>query len=462
MKKLNLTLNSLLFCAGLHGQSCLTDTTTWRVTPTADNATIIIPTSSMPRLNNNTALPNGTLIGAFNGAEQLCGFAVWTGSQNIALTVYGFEQGGRGFTAGEQIRFRVKLPNNILLISIQANYSTGGIYTSQGNYNPDAIMGLTSFVATYPTALLGNVSLTQISCHGGLGSLAAIPSGGTPPYRYNWTGTRTDSVLNNVPTGNYRLEITDSRNCKAIVDTVLRQPDSLRMLDTIMNVPCYGRSEGQIRLGATGGVQPYNYTWSTGNGRNLSAGVYRVTLTDGNNCIRLASFTVTQPDSLRLTTTSQPSVVNGATGTASVQVTGGTPSYRYVWTRGDTTAQIQNLAPNTYTVTVTDRNGCTKTAIISIITNALQGALSAQTSIKAYPNPVLGGSGQLHVRVQNPLQLEITFELYDVLGKMVKSIGTVRQMEVELSLDLNEVVSGSYVLRARSGGLTSVQNIVIF
>jgi hypothetical protein len=88
MKKRIALIFILSYIHYAQAQTCLMDTSTWRVTPTVDNATIIIPTAAMPTLANQP-LPTGTLIGVFNNNQQLCGVATWTGLSNLALTVYG-------------------------------------------------------------------------------------------------------------------------------------------------------------------------------------------------------------------------------------------------------------------------------------------------------------------------------------------------------------------------------------
>jgi SprB repeat/Secretion system C-terminal sorting domain len=457
----------LSFCAlGLTAQTCLMDTTTWRATPTADNATIVIPTSAMPMLGNQ-ALPAGTLIGVFNTNQQLCGVATWNGATNIALTVYGFEAGGRGLTSGEAFKFRIKLPDNRMLTSVQATYTTAsGIYTIQGNYVADGIAGLTGLVANFPAALQPNLNITPLTCYGSTnGSLSVTPTGGTAPYRYAWSGgaTSTDSVVRNLATGNYRLELTDNRGCKTILDTILRQPDSLRLRDTVQNVRCYGGNDGRIRLGAVGGIAPYQFIWQNGNGQTYSVGSYRVVLTDANGCNKTSSYTITQPDSLKLVTTTTPSTVGGATGSATVVTTGGTPTYRYIWSSRptDTTTTIRNLAPNTYTVTVTDANGCVKTTTISIITNRLRDDLSQNCEIRVYPNPVLNGDRfHFSIRFMQVMSQPIHVTMRDALGRLVENVAETIVSDTEKGISIQHLPAGIYFVVFQSGDLQTVKSII--
>jgi hypothetical protein len=93
---------------------------------------------------------------------------------------------------------------------------------------------------------------------------------------------------------------------------------------------------------------------------NLAAGIYTITITDNNGCTGTASSTVTQPAQLTVTvTTTDETGVGANNGTATATPAGGTGAYTYLWSNGGTTSTISNLAPGTYSVTVTDANGCT-------------------------------------------------------------------------------------------------------
>ena len=96
---------------------------------------------------------------------------------------------------------------------------------------------------------------------------------------------------------------------------------------------------------------------------NLSAGTYTITVTDDTGCTASTAVTVTAPLPLLVAVTTTDETTSGANdGTALAVVTGGTPGYSYQWSNTSTTNPIGGLAPGTYTVTVTDNNGCTSTA----------------------------------------------------------------------------------------------------
>jgi hypothetical protein len=133
---------------------------------------------------------------------------------------------------------------------------------------------------------------------------------------------------------------------------------------------CSG-STGSINTAPTGGTTPYTYSWSnaatTQNLTGLASGTYTVTVTDSNGCKKDTTFTITVPTAISVNATSTNETSAGANdGTATAAPTGGTPPYTYSWSNSATTSSISGLAPGTYSVTVTDNNGCTNSATVVV------------------------------------------------------------------------------------------------
>src|SRR5690606_25106452 len=114
---------------------------------------------------------------------------------------------------------------------------------------------------------------------------------------------------------------------------------------------------GSITVTINGGTAPYSYNWSNGSinpmADNLVAGTYMLKVTDANGCTATQSFTVTQPALLTATqgAITHVSCNGSANGSATVNVSGGTTPYTYIWSNGQTGATIGNLSGGTYTVT---------------------------------------------------------------------------------------------------------------
>jgi gliding motility-associated-like protein len=137
------------------------------------------------------------------------------------------------------------------------------------------------------------------------------------------------------------------------------------------DISCAGALDARIIAKGNGGTAPYSYLWNTGDTvstlNNLAAGTYSVTLTDGNNDTVSTSITITEPSALNLTFSTFPdSDPNGHNGTAHPTVTGGTAPYNYLWSNGATQASQTSLSKGTYSLTVTDINGCNTSGTVTI------------------------------------------------------------------------------------------------
>jgi len=132
---------------------------------------------------------------------------------------------------------------------------------------------------------------------------------------------------------------------------------------TVVNVSCNGSNDGFISLSPSNGTAPYTYQWSNGVSSsiasNLSPGSYSVTIFDNFLCEETFNFTITEPTAIQLTSSQTNETYFGTNdGSATINVSGGVPSYAYNWSNGANTNTVNNLAPGNYTVNVNDSNGC--------------------------------------------------------------------------------------------------------
>lgn len=192
-------------------------------------------------------------------------------------------------------------------------------------------------------------------------------------FSYLWTtvdGNIVSGETTTMPTvdaaGTYTLTVTNNINgCLSTDNTVVTQtPDLMASISNTTDVDCNGNSTGSATAMGSGGNGMYSYSWSNGEMTqtimNLAAGSYIVTVTDEDNCTATATAVINEPDELTATVTTMDVSMAGANdGSATTNPMGGTMTYTYVWSNGASTQTISNLAPGTYTVTVTDNNGCT-------------------------------------------------------------------------------------------------------
>ena len=252
-----------------------------------------------------------------------------------------------------------------------------------------------TFTITQPASALNTTagSKTDVSCNGGANGTATVsPTGGTGPYTYSWAPSGgTNATATGLAVGVYTVTVTDANGCQGIKSFTITQPTALTLsAGTQNNVSCNGGSNGTAKVNVSGGTPSYTYSWAPSGGTaatatGLAAGTYTVTVTDANACQKTLSFTITEPTALVATAGTQNNVScnGGSNGTATVVVTGGTPSYTYSWApSGGTAATATGLAAGTYTVTVTDANNCQTTQSFTITQpTALVATASAQTNV---------------------------------------------------------------------------------
>ncbi|MBK9077114.1 MAG: choice-of-anchor L domain-containing protein [Flavobacteriales bacterium] len=239
-----------------------------------------------------------------------------------------------------------------------------------------------SWTVTQPTLLSASIaSQTNISCNGGTGSATVSVSGGTTAYSLSWNTSpvQTSSTATNLPAGTWTCTVTDAHGCTTSASVTITQPGAplSAIIASSTNVLCFGNTTGAATVSVNGGTSPYGYSWNcspvqnTASAINLPAGNYTCTITDANGCTTTASVAISQPSgalSANISASTNVLCHGNNTGSATVSVSGGTTSYSYSWnsTPVQTTATASNLPSGSYTCTITDANGCSTTANVTI------------------------------------------------------------------------------------------------
>lgn len=258
-----------------------------------------------------------------------------------------------------------------------ANTATG---LSAGNYtvtvtDNNGCSSTAQAVVTQSSLLTATINtINGVSCYGGTGSATATVAGGTVPYTYHWTPAGGTGITGTgLSAGSYTVSVTDNKGCAATTSVNITQPALLVASLNSTHAYC-NLATGTATASVSGGTSPYTYAWSipkqnkvTATG--LAAGNYTVTVTDNKHCTATASVSVTQP----VHVTASPTIINNVTcfdgndGAASVTATDGLPPYTYLWTPGgQTTPLATGLFALTYTVKVTDADGCAANISVTV------------------------------------------------------------------------------------------------
>ncbi|MFM2206331.1 MAG: hypothetical protein RL213_306, partial [Bacteroidota bacterium] len=263
---------------------------------------------------------------------------------------------------------------------------SAGSYTVTVTDNAGCTSTAAIVVSNFGAPALSVTSSSPTSCHGGADGSAAInAAGGSPPFTYSWSPSGgTGTSASGLSAGNYQVAVTDINGCVSYVNVTIAEPAAIQIQSTSVAAICTS-ANGSASIIAGGGNGTYSYSWSPSGGSGatatgLSSGSYSVTVTDANGCSQTAAVTV--PNAGGGTTALQ--VVNnvscngGNDGSLTANMTGGTAPFQYAWLpSGGNTSNISGLSAGSYSVTVTDANGCIATAQTAILE---PGAILVSTS----------------------------------------------------------------------------------
>lgn len=225
-------------------------------------------------------------------------------------------------------------------------------------------------------------SIRMVDCFGdSAGGVFTSTTGGTAPYFYSWFNSNNEvfepvADLNGIPAGTYTGVVIDERGCTDAVNAVVvnaHTPITANVLD-INSVVCKGDQTGSLNIAVTGGVQPYDYAWSSGASTadlsSVGAGAYSLTVTDQKDCEEVfGPYIIVEPDQALLLDTVRFDTVRcfgNSDGAIAVDVTGGLPAYTYEWLYAGqllpfTTDSIANRSAGLYQLNVIDGNNCLRT-----------------------------------------------------------------------------------------------------
>lgn len=309
---------------------------------------------------------------------------LWLITVTLLLSIPAFSQINISFDVTEPVCFG--LPNGSVTASASGGAAPYTYMWSTGDFGPtinnitagsygvtvtdnNGVMATGGIVVGQPDQLL--VDLVANICSAPF-SVTAFPSGGQGPYGYTWsTGDHTQTI-NNLPSGTYCVTVTDSQLC-GVVDCITLDATPLSVSVVANGVTCPGGMDGQVTATPNGGTPPYTLEWNTGQTgpvlQNLAPGSYTVTVTDANGCMASATGIVSnQPPIVIDLNSTDPTCPGDTNGSIIASASGGTPPFTYNWNTGASGQILSDLGPGTYTVTVTDANGCEEMASRTLAT----------------------------------------------------------------------------------------------
>ncbi|MEW6468214.1 MAG: T9SS type A sorting domain-containing protein [Bacteroidota bacterium] len=321
----------------------------------------------------------------------------------------------------------------------------------------------TMITITEPPQLTANASCTPASCFGATdGTVSASVTGGVGPYTYSWSpGGQTSASVSGLAAGCHIVFVTDANGCAVNNSCCITQPAQLNANMSCTNTTCFGAADGSASVSASGGTLPYSYFWSPSGQTNatatgIGASCYTVTVTDASGCTVSGSCCVAEPPQLTVNVTTTPASCSSCCdGSSGASASGGSPAYTYLWTPGNITSpSLTGQCTGTYTVCVTDANGCTvcDTAVINFTVGMSE---IQEDAILISPNPTPG-----KIRIQAGFIPEAgTFiEIYNRLGELVYKSPL---DEIESEIDLSHQPKGIYFVNLTGSQIIAGKKILI-
>ena len=194
---------------------------------------------------------------------------------------------------------------------------------------------------------------------------AAITPFGTGPFSYSWINGEQSDTITGLKSGVYTITLSDSIGCMTVGRAFV--PDSNApsvSVQSVADIVCSDSSNGKININVSGGLPNYTYDWSNGTTDEdlvgLSTGIYDLSITDANGCKNFFSQSVSNLSSpIILDLFAKGNYCDGdSNGQIQSLVNGGAPMYSYLWSTGSDSNKLDHLGQGTYSITVTDNNGC--------------------------------------------------------------------------------------------------------
>ena len=237
-------------------------------------------------------------------------------------------------------------------------------------------------------------SANTLACDG---TATVSVTGGFPPYTYSWTTIpiQTDTMATGLCAGQIdTVFVTDSIGCTDTTALTLSEPPAIIITFTDSTYPsCNAVCDGMATISVTGGTPAYTYLWNDPSGQTdtvatgLCAGFAMVLVTDSLGCFESDSIDLIEPTAIVMSIVTQTSASCDSVcdAMAVVSASGGTPPYSYLWSSGDTIDTANGLCASTYSITITDANGCTTVDTV-IITGpaALTSSITSITMVSCF------------------------------------------------------------------------------
>ena len=336
---------------------------------------------------------------------------------------------------------------------------TGGTYTVTAQDVNGCTATMEQEVVVGPAAIDVNAMSMPEACFGSAdGQVSWAPEGGEGMYTYAFGGeATTETAVSDLAPGTYEVTVTDEDGCSETVSVEVAAGVEITATAVSTDASCFGDDDGEVELSAEGGTGSFQYS-DDGNSfgqdnefDDLLAGTYNFFVQDENGCVESVEAIIGEPEAIVVTGIVSEGSVTGE-GTIDVTVTGGSLPYTYEWigpgVSGQDGQDLEGISTGSYTVDVTDDNGCTTQETFNITTDIRE--LGAGVTATVFPNP---SQGEFVVDVQGGFQGAMDFLILDAQGRTIQAgQWTATSGAFRTTLDLSGAEAGMYRLVLMANG----------
>lgn len=379
------------------------------------------------------------------------------------------------YAAGNQIKLAFKAKNvscygaadGSIQLEIKGGKSPYHIQWSDGSSNADLINikagnyvvnvtdrnGKTAtqtvnITEPYPMAI--HSQTTPESCLSKNGSAVIRVTGGTAPYTYTWSDNSHNRNLEQAAAGSYEVKVVDVNGCNKIGNLMIDRAKVLDVTVAKYNPVCHDDDNGLIDLEVKGGMLPNTFNWSNGatteDVSGLKAGNYNVVVKDNNGCTAALDVKLENPEPIKIHAVIADAEINKSNGSITLQVTGGSGRYSYLWSNLEETPSLKNVEEGVYAVRVTDGNQCMSADYFTIneksplhvnfevkhvlCNGASTGAIKLNVTGGTAPYSYEWSDGSKTSMISNIGAGEYKVTIHDAAGKKYSNVFHVNQPEV--------------------------------
>ncbi|MFT7113891.1 MAG: hypothetical protein ACI8P7_000671 [Candidatus Azotimanducaceae bacterium] len=319
-----------------------------------------------------------------------------------------------------------------------------------------------------PLSLIAQVS-QEITCKGADDAIISVTGfGGTGIIIYTingGSGTISNEFTGLAP-GVYTVVATDEAGCSQTApDLTITAANAMDAGASATDLTCYEGEDGTATISAAGGSAPIAYSIDglnyqpQGKFDSLSVGTYTLYARDERGCVITVDVEANQPEPFAIQGFTVANTTAEGSGSVSILIANATNPLRFLWNNNDTTQNISGLTQGTYTVTVTDANGCEGTESFVVENKIGLDEAEIDNTFEVYPNPT---SGSFNIKWASTNASDVNVSILNSLGEVVY-LDVIQVLAGEMNITINNqnLPKGIYHIRVSNESVDQIQKLII-